>query len=260
MPREDRLLFDSVAELYDRARPAYPDEVFDDLAELARLREDARVLEIGCGTGQATLPLARRGYRITAVELGANLAAVTRRNLAAFPNVDVQTAAFEDWPLPEQPFDLVFAATSFHWLDPTSALPKVAAALRPGGAFAMVSGGHVEGGTSQFFVEVQACYERYMPGTPPGLRLRRVEDLPPGAPEIDASGLFGPVQSRRYIWLREFTTQTYLDELGTYSSHLALDEANRHALLSCVGALIDERYGGQIAKAYVTDLDAAPRR
>jgi len=260
MPTEDRLLFDTVAALYDRARPTYPVELFDDLVELAGSPDSGRVLEIGCGTGQATLPLARCGYRITAVEIGANLAAVARRNLAAFADVDVQVAAFEDWPLPQEPFDLVLAATSFHWLDPAIAVPKIAAALRPGGAVAIVSGGHVEGGTSQFFVDVQECYVRHMPGTPPGLRLSKAEDLPVGAPELDASGLFGPVQSHRYVWLREFTTQTYLDELNTYSGHLALDQSNRAALLSCIGTMIDERYGNHIAKTYVTDLDVARRR
>ncbi|TAK57443.1 MAG: class I SAM-dependent methyltransferase [Dehalococcoidia bacterium] len=257
MPRDDRTLFDTVAELYDRARPAYPAEVFDDVAELAGLREGAHVLEIGCGTGQATVPLARRGYRITAVELGANLAEVARRNLAAYPDVQVVAGAFEDWPLPDEPFDLAFAATAFHWLEAAPALRKIASALRPGGSVAILSGGHVAGGTSSFFVDVQECYERNMPGTPPGLRLTRAEDLPVGSPEIDASGLFGPVQSRRYVWLREFTTQTYIDELGTYSSHLALDEEHRNPLLSCIRALIDDRYAGRITKAYVTDLDVA---
>lgn len=257
MPRDDRTLFDTVAELYDRARPTYPAEVFDDVAKLAGLRQGSRVLEIGCGTGQATLPLARRGYRITAVELGANLAAVARRNLAAYPDVEVIAAAFEDWQVSDEPFDVVFAATAFHWLDAATALPKIAAALRPGGSLAILSGGHVEGGTSQFFVDVQQCYERHMPGTPPGLRLSRAEDLPAGAPKVEASGLFGPVTSRRYVWLREFTTRTYLDELGTYSSHLALDEEHRRALLSCIATLIDQRYGGRITKAYVTDLNVA---
>ena len=68
---------------YDRVRPRYPPELFDDLVALARLPERARLLEIGPGTGQATVPLAERGYAVVAVELGAGLAAVARRNLAA---------------------------------------------------------------------------------------------------------------------------------------------------------------------------------
>ena len=75
--------FDEAPELYDRVRPGYPEEAFEDLATLARLRPGSRVLEIGCGTGQATVPLAARGFEVVAVELGAGLAKVARRNLAS---------------------------------------------------------------------------------------------------------------------------------------------------------------------------------
>ncbi|HZC29448.1 MAG TPA: class I SAM-dependent methyltransferase, partial [Gaiellaceae bacterium] len=136
MVRPLRATFDEDAERYDRARPGYPAELFDDLAALAGLRPGDRVLEIGPGTGQATVPLARRGYRIVAVELGTGLAAVARRNLAAFPDVEVVNAAFEDWPLPAEPFDAVVAATAFHWIDPDVRLARTAQTLRPGGALA----------------------------------------------------------------------------------------------------------------------------
>jgi SAM-dependent methyltransferase len=257
MPREARALFDSVAELYDRARPTYPDALFDDIVALSRMPDGGRVLEIGCGTGQATLPMAERGYRVTAVELGANLAAVARRKLEPL-GVDVQVAAFEEWPLPEEPFDLAMCVTAFHWLDAAVALPKMARALGPSGAIAITSGGHVEGGTSQFFIDVQECYVAHMPGTPRGLRLDSPDEVPLESPaSIAACGLFEPAQMRRHVWLREFTTQTYLDELQTYSSHLELSEENRAALLSCVRELIDGRYGGRITKSYMTDLAVA---
>ncbi|MGW5068775.1 class I SAM-dependent methyltransferase [Streptomyces cyaneofuscatus] len=61
-------IFDEDAELYDRARPGYPPALYDDLAELAGARPGSRVLEVGCGTGQATVPLAARGCPIIAVE------------------------------------------------------------------------------------------------------------------------------------------------------------------------------------------------
>src|SRR6187549_3838365 len=80
-----RVTFDEDAERYDRARPGYPTAVFDDLLALAGLGPGARVLEIGCGTGQATVPLAERGCEVVAVELGAQMAAVARSNLARFP-------------------------------------------------------------------------------------------------------------------------------------------------------------------------------
>lgn len=257
--RDRRVLFDRVAELYDRARPTYPVALFDDIVALSEIPDGGRVLEIGPGTGQATLPMAERGYRVTAVELGANLAAVARRNLVEFPLVDVQVGAFEEWEPPAQPFDLVMCVSAFHWLDHDVALPKIARLLRPGGALAYTTGGHVEGGTSQFFVDVQECYVRHMPGTPVGLRSDPPENVALESSIADASGLFEPAEHRRHLWLRDFTTQTYIDELNTYSAKLALSEENRDTLLSCIRAMIDGRYGGRITKAYLTDLHVVRR-
>jgi protein-L-isoaspartate O-methyltransferase len=89
--------FDQAAEDFDRTRPVCPPQVFDDLVRLAGLAPGDRVIEIGCGTGQATVSLAERGLTITALELGAELAAVARRRLARFPSVDVLTTSFEAW-------------------------------------------------------------------------------------------------------------------------------------------------------------------
>ena len=83
------LIHDQVAQLYDRARPGYPAALFDDIIYYAALPAGARILEVGCGTGQATLPLAQRGYAIDCLEPGAQMAAIARANLANFPNVTV---------------------------------------------------------------------------------------------------------------------------------------------------------------------------
>ncbi len=170
----------------------------------------------------------------------------------------MQVGAFEEWPLPSEPFDLVMIVTAFHWLDPAVALPKIARALRPGGALAIAGGGHVAGGTSQFFVDAQECYLAHMPGTEPGIRQQTPDEIPLAAPaSVTECGLFEPAQLRRHLWLRDFTTQTYIDELNTYSGHIDLSEENRTALLACIRDLIDTRYAGRITKAYMTDLAVA---
>jgi len=254
-----RATFTEDAELYDRARPGYPQRMFDDLAELAGAEADARVLEIGCGTGKATRPLAERGWRVTAVELGAEMAAVARRNLAGFAHVELVQAAFEEWPLPREPYDVVAAATAFHWIDPAVRVAKAADALRIGGALATVSTHHVAGGSASFFAEAQDCYERFDPSTPPGLRLRPASEIPEDREELTASGCFGPPVFRRYEWELTYTTQQYLDVLRTYSGHRALEPAARDGLLACIGALIDREHGGRVTKRYLTELRVAHR-
>lgn len=253
-----RETFNEDAERYDRARPGYPAPMFDDLAA-AGVAPGARVLEIGCGTGQATVPLAERGYRIVAIELGPDMAAVARRNLAGFDSVEVTTAVFEDWPLPDEPFDVVFSATAFHWIDPAVRVSKSADALRPGGLLAIVGTHHIAGGTEAFFIQVQDCYERFDPATPPGLRLQPARDIPEDDQELIPSGRFGLPTFHRYERELPYSTADYLDLLLTYSGHRALPEAQRTGMLNCIERLIDVDHGGRIVKRYLTELRLARR-
>jgi SAM-dependent methyltransferase len=249
------LTFDGDADLYDRVRPGYPDRLFDDLGALAGVGPGCRVLEVGAGTGKATVPLARLGCRIVAVEPGANMAAVLRRNLAGLAAA-VVVSRFETWPLPAEPFDVVLAATSFHWLDPAVRAGRAADALRPGGVLAVVETHHVAGGDTGFFLAMQACYERWGPPGPP---LLAAADVPADASDVDGSGRFGPTGWRSYEWELSYSTAEYLDVIMTYSGHRALPPDRRRALLRCLADLIDGRYGGRVTKRYLTRLRLARR-
>jgi SAM-dependent methyltransferase len=262
-PAHLRNTFDEVALLYDRVRPGYPDALYGDIAQLSGVGPGGRVLEIGCGTGQATVPLARRGYRILAVELGENLAAVARYNLRDYPEARVVTGAFEAWPLEEGAFDLVVSATAFHWLDPTVAFPKVARALMPGGSIALFWNFHVHSGADRgFFNMAQEVYQREAP------ELWREEDHPlPKADEvpetvrreIEETRLFGPVTVRRYPWEATYDAATYIAVLDTYSGHRSLDARKRERLFRGIAEMIDTRFGGRIVKGYLAMLYLANR-
>jgi SAM-dependent methyltransferase len=252
-----RRTFTEDAELYDRYRPGYPPRMFSDLVRSADLGSSSRVLEIGCGTGQATVPLARLGCSIVAVELGAEMAAVARRNLTGFPGVEVVVSAFEDWTLPDTRFDAVVSATAFHWVDPAVRFVKAADALRMGGTLAVVSTHHVAGGSEAFFAEVQGCYERFDPATPLGLRLTPGAEVPFDG--FDGGGRFGATGFCRYEWDQEYTTAEYLNLLSTYSGHRELTAEARLGLSGCIGDLIDRRCGGRVVKRYMTQLAVASR-
>lgn len=254
-----RATFESAAERYDRMRPAYPPAMWDALAALASLRPGSRVLEVGAGTGQATADLAERGYRVVALEIGPQLAALAARRLADRPNAEVVVGDFETWPLPATPFDAVVFATSFHWVDPAVRIAKSLAALRPRGTLAVVRTHHVAGGTEAFFAAAQACYERWDPATPPGLRLETGDEIPVDTDELEAAGAFSSVMVRRYEWNAAYRRDEYLDLLRTYSGHIALEPRARDGLLECIGRLIDTQHGGSIVKRYLTELLVAQR-
>ena len=112
-------VFDEVPELYDRVRPTYPAELFADLAAVTGLDERSSVIEVGCGTGQATRSLATLGCHVTAVERGPDLATLARRRLSSHPDVEIETSPFERWDDRGRRFDVLVAASSWHWIDPT---------------------------------------------------------------------------------------------------------------------------------------------
>jgi SAM-dependent methyltransferase len=259
---ELRTTFDEVAAVYDRARPDYPPALFDDLAELAGLVPGSRVVEMGCGTGKATRPLAERGYRITCVELGERLAAVARRTLAPFPDVRVETADFETWEPDRAEFDAVVAFTSFHWLSDAARFARPAALLRPGGALAVTAVQHVlPPNGDPLFLALQEDYEAVVPDDP------HVRAGLPGAPEevagladdLAASGRFRPAGQRRHLWDVVYDADAYVDVLSTYSGHIALEEAVRTELLERIRRRIAAAPGGTIRKTYLAVLDVGLR-
>lgn len=259
-----RTTFDEAAALYDEVRPGYPDELFDDVVSLSGIPSAGKILEIGCGTGQATVPLAHRGYYILCVELGGNMAALARRNLEEYPQTEVHTGAFEEWPLQEAAFDLAISATAFHWLDKSIAYPKVARALRYGGSLALFWNVHVHSDASEgFFEAAQRIYEREAPeivGPEDYKGLPRPDEVPDRTGEIQSTGLFGEVITRGYQWDVPYDAEGYLRVLNTYSGHRSLRDDSRERLFRGIADLIDSEYGGRIVKGYLTTLYFAPKK
>src|SRR5690242_11074201 len=91
--------FDLVADDYNVYCTPYPEAVVAALIALSHLHHGSRVLKIGCGTGQLSVPLAQHGIKLLALELGPHLAAHARRNLKRFAHAHVEVSAFEAWPL-----------------------------------------------------------------------------------------------------------------------------------------------------------------
>lgn len=135
--RRQRSLFDGIADQYDSTRSGYPPEIVDDLVRAADLRPGSRVLEVGCGTGQLTVDIARRDLDVVAVDLGADLVAAAARRVGGL-GVDLRVGAYEDFDAGGTRFAAVVSATAFHWIDPEVAWTKSADLLEPGGWIAIL--------------------------------------------------------------------------------------------------------------------------
>ena len=248
-----RTTFDLEAARYDRVRPAPPATLVDAMLEQGHLKGGNRVLEVGCGTGQATRPLAERGLMVHALELGPGLAALARRNLRGFPNVTVQTLAFELFKV-DEPFDALVSVQAFHWVGPQRGLELAAAALRSGGSLLLVW----HQGRPQdpaFFRDTKPIYARYP--EPP-------RPTPSSAPEqfeaaLAASTDFTSLQTSRYPWRQVYSKRDYLDLLLTFSNVQALREAERRSFLREIAEVID-RHGGATEQRHESLLLTAIRR
>ena len=255
---EERLAFDKVPHTYDRVRPVYPEPLFDEIFRRFPLATP-RVLEIGPGTGKATASLLARGAQVTAVEPGANLTAFLRAKFAGDDRLSVLNATFEDAEVAPNSFDLVFAATSFHWVDPDVRLRKAHDILREGAAIAIVSANQIRSEVDRgYFARSQSVYKRYFPEEDvPHLHSDGV--VPEEFDEIDASRLFGPAQLHRYRWDQTYPTADYADLMRTYGNMQVMPEADRESLIAELSELIDREYGGSVRRPLVITLTLAFR-
>jgi SAM-dependent methyltransferase len=259
-PRFLRTTFDDAPELYDRTRPVAPAELFDDLVELAGLARGSHVLEIGCGTGQATLPLAERGLEVVGVELGAGLAAFARRKLARFPSVRIVTSSFEAWDAGDERFDAVVSVNAFHWIEPDVRYAKTAALLRDGGALAVVAmRWAMPDDADPGWASLQEDYDAVLGATGQAEVPLHPDAVRSRAEEIEASGRFGHVEVRRHRWNVVFDADEYLALLATSSWHRRLDERDCRTLFDRLHRRIEALPDRRIRPTLLATLDVAPR-
>lgn len=105
--------FNDVAEDYEEFRFSYPDILYERIFDYCG--EGMEALEIGIGTGKATKPFLQKGYHITAVEPGAKMLEIAERKYAGNP-IQFINSTFEN-TLFTKKFDLIYAASSFQWVN-----------------------------------------------------------------------------------------------------------------------------------------------
>ncbi|MFI5144536.1 MAG: class I SAM-dependent methyltransferase [Ignavibacteria bacterium] len=250
-----RLAFNEFAYLYDKARPACPEELIEELIKETKLNTDSHLLEIGPGTGQATKSLAKHGFNITAVEIGNNLAEILKAKTKNYPGVNVITGAFEDTELPNEHYHLVYAATSFHWLKPESKFTKPHHILKPAGYLAIIKGQQISDEGDDFFEASQPIYNKYWNSDSENpFRLKKLAEVK--SDEIDIN-LFELTYFNCFPVTISYSADEYCDLLFTDSEKIALPREKRIKFVNEIWRLIYNKFDNKIKRSYANSLTIA---
>ena len=229
---------------YDKVRPGYPSELFEDIFDYANLCSGSIVLEIGIGTGQATLPFLQRDYKLTAVELGDRLAEYCKQKFSAFDNYSIINSDFLKADLPRKHFNLVFSATAFHWIPKDSGYAKIKSLLKPNGVLALFwNHPFVSNTEDKTNLASMAVYQKYRPNDKPPIQFDESK-CQAIINELAQYG-FRDIQSKIYRRTRTLTSEDYVNLIRTYSDHNALPAQIRLAFEQEMKQTIDG-VGGKI--------------
>lgn len=236
---------------YAAGRLDYPETLFEILTDRCGLAPSARVLEIGPGTGQATRRLLDAGAEVVAVEPDPALAGHLRG--WGEERLTVECRMFGPQVTGEHRFDLIVAATAFHWLEAGPALADVRRLLRPGGAFAMWWNVFHEAGADRLF---EALFEGL--ARPPSLVSGQHYSLDADARCADLAGAGLQQVSHVMLSRRIAMTPASLRALfSTFSAVRQLPPAERIARLDAVEAMALRDRGERFERVFRTPLYTA---
>jgi SAM-dependent methyltransferase len=249
--------FDESPETYDRARPVYPEPLWDEV--FTRLPANPELVEIGPGPGKATGALLARGARVTACEPGPNLAAYLRDKFPS-PQLHVQNSSFEDADIAPSHFDGVVAATSFHWVQQWARTTKTHSVLKPHGLLAVVDTEQVDDPVDRgYFAASQRVYRRYFDGTGPEPLPGR--KAPPRVQrEFSDYERFEALEVFHYDWNQRYETAGYIDLVRSYSNTAQMERSQRERFLNELAQFIDAEFDGYVVRPLVITLVLARAR
>jgi len=240
-----KYLFDESVLNYDKRRPNYGTELFKDVIEYAEITMDKSLLEIGCGTGQATEPFLKTECKVTAVELGENLALYTKEKFKAYKNFNVIQSAFEDFECDDDQFDMVYSATAFHWIPDEIGYKKAYRIIKSGGTIALFwnrpSPNDQDHPVHQ---KIRSIYRELLPSWCNKMTNSKDKPKYSSVHKLEQYG-FVNAEFKEYHNQRKLTGIEYVELLNTYSDHIALEESIKALLFEGIRIAIED-FGNEI--------------
>ena len=239
---DKRMAFNEDELNYDRYRPLYPDELFSDIKLYSSISSISHVLEIGIGTGQATLPFLEAGCKVTAVELGDKLSVYVSKKYANYSDFQVIHADFMQAALLEESYDLIYCATAFHWLPQPESYQKIMKLLKKGGTLALFWNHPFPNRNDDITNQInQSVYQKYRPSDKKQIEFSE-SDLIIRENELIEAG-FTDACTKLYHRSRCLSSSDYIGLLNTYSDHRILPENIKSAFELEMKTLLDSSGG-----------------
>ena len=215
---EFRKIFDTIPEQFDKYRPRYSQELFDNLIEYAQIGKGKNVLEIGPGTGQATEPILKSGCNYNAIELGENLFQMMKKKFSHYPNFNIVNDDFITHDFGSQKFDMIYSAATIQWIPEEIAFSKTFELLSPGGTLAMmITSSEYKTPNEKLYQNIQKFYDEYFkPETP----------YTHGKFHYDNATSYGYTnfERRDFYGQRQMTADEYVAFSGTHCDHMVIPE------------------------------------
>lgn len=255
--------FDTVATTYEKLRPGYVAELYEVIFNYVAIDENSNVVEVGSGGGQATAPILETGCQLTAVEYGEHFSELLKEKFKEYPEFSVITGKFEETEFCENSVDLVFSASAFHWVPEKIGYEKVFTMLKSGGVFARFANHpYRDKGNPLLSAEIDEIYDEYYNKFHNKKRQVLTEYTEAQAKEralIAAKYGFTDIQYHLFYRERVFSAKEYIELLGTYSDHIAIEKTIRKKFFSKIEEAIN-RHGGTITIYDTIDLQLARKQ
>lgn len=254
--------FDVFAETYHSVRPGYPAQLYVDIRELCGIGKESRLLEIGAGSGIATVELAKLGGHVVAIEPGSHLATIARKQTREFPSVEILEGTFESFESSER-FDAILAFTAYHWIDQGIGYQKVRDLLDDAGSLVLVWNSFFLS-DSAVTAEVNRAYHEYLSDAYPDEST--VGDVNEGVlsklhrreQEVVQNPLFYTVAIRKYYTAYNYNAETYPKLLNTFPKIVEVAEEKRQRFFARISEIVSKH--GAISVPVLTTLIVCKKR
>lgn len=247
--------FDNTAVGYDKSRPFYPEELYQDIFEYRKIDTHSKVLEIGLGTGKATGPILETGCHLVGIEPGENLANLARDKFENYSGFSLYIKTLQDYECPPESFDFIYSATAFHWIPEAYGYNRVYELLKSGGVFARFAyHAGPDRKRKQLTSEIQQLYGIYLNASKPPKEFG--EEAAGKIAEIARGYGFDDIKYRLYELTKDFTADEYMELLKTYPKHMSLEPTAREKFFKEIHSAIN-KHGGIITVYYTIDLELA---